>query len=86
MIFMDKMPNINDVIITTIMPTQLTVIWHENNLTLSYTALAKITGMLIKKEKSNACCFSTPTSKPHTKVEPLREIPGKSANPCEMPI
>ena len=67
-------------------PNQLIVIWAVNNLTPSKTALAIIMGMLIKKEKSNACCFSTPTSKPQASVVPLLENPGKIANPCEIPI
>ena len=42
--------------------------------------------MLIKKLKSTACCFSTPISKPQTKVEPLREIPGSKASPWANPM
>ena len=85
-IFIDRIPKINEVIITTKIPNQFIVICAENNLKDSYTALAMIIGMLIKKEKSSASFFSTPTSKPHTKVEPLRDIPGSSASPCANPI
>ena len=84
--FIDNMPNINDVSITIKIPKKLIEIWYLISLKLSYTALAMIIGMLIKNEKSSASFLFTPTSNPQVSVEPLLEIPGRSASPCEMPI
>ena len=82
----EMIPKMNDVSITINIPSQFTVICAENNFIVSKTALATMIGMLIKNEKSSAGYFSTPASNTLTRVEPLLEMPGKSAHPCASPI
>ena len=42
--------------------------------------------MLIKKLKSSTSVLFAPARSPHTKVEPLREMPGNRASPWDKPI
>ena len=52
----------------------------------SYKIDAKIIGIDSKKEKSATLFLSSPQRIPAHIVEPEREMPGKHASPCAMPI
>ena len=76
---MEIRPKIKLEISTTHIANQFICAPDMKSLMLSYSALAIIIGMLIKKEKSKASCLSVPANKAEHKVEPLLEIPGNKA-------
>lgn len=52
----------------------------------SITSEAKMIGMLIRNENFEADSLSAPDITPALIVVPERDIPGKTAKPCAMPI
>ena len=86
MVLMDNIPNTNDVTNATNNASGLKFTLVFIIPKTSQTAEPIIMGILIRKENSQAFCFSTPFIIPTAIVEPLLLMPGSIATPCINPI
>ncbi len=65
----------------TVMDSPLTTILY-----ISITIESRMIGIDIRKENLPASFLSAPDNNPAQIVDPERDIPGKTASPCAMPI